>query len=140
MLFRSNNQRKLKALLSNQTLNKKWRIQYRNFFKVSSVSRVFGTHDVIRSEKRRAVLCARAQIEHEKNKSYKNRQKGKFRVRMLLKDIGGRGCRGGYKKQRWIFKRLAALPPSRGEMETPRNILFSNDLFLRKQRLAPNGV
>ena len=28
----------------------------------------------------------------------------------------------------------------RGELETPRHILFSNDLFLRKQRLARNRV
>ena len=54
---------------------------------------------------------------------------------MLLKDIGGRGCRGGYRKQRWICKRFAALPPSRGETDTPRNTLF-----LRMQRLAPNRI
>ena len=90
--------------------------------------------DVVRREKRKAVLDIRARID-EKKKSYDHRQNNKFRVRMLLKQIGGRGCRGGYGKQRWIFKKLAAMPPSRGETDTPRNTPF-----LRMQRLAPNRI
>ncbi len=122
--FRRNNHRKPKALLSDQSLNKSWRVLYGSIFNVSGVTRVFCTHDVIRSGKRTAVLCARAHIDHEKKKTYDQRQKGKFRIRMLLKDIGGRGCRGGCRKQRWIFRKLAALPPSSGETETPRNTLL----------------
>ncbi len=58
-----------------------------------------------------------------------------LKVGLLLDKWGGRVCRGGCKKQRWIFKKLAAIPPSRGETETPRNTPF-----LRKQRLAPNRI
>ena len=58
--FKRNNHWKLKALLSDQSLSKNWRVQYGSIFNVSGVTGVFGTHDVIRSEKIKTVLCAHA--------------------------------------------------------------------------------